>query len=72
MQTINQVIKELLDRGLSPKEIAESIGVSTAMVSVWKRKDNDFIPRLPIASNLYKAYGIVLYPYAEEALKDYK
>lgn len=62
---------ELLDIGNKPKDIASSLGVSEALISTWKNKDNDFVPRLPIAAKLYRAYGLVVYPYAEAALDTY-
>ena len=68
MQTINEVITDLLNAGNKPKDLAINLSVSEALISTWKNKDNDFVPRLPIAKKLYIQYGKVVYPYAKEAL----
>lgn len=66
---ISQVI-ELLLNDHKPAEIAEEIGVSQALVSTWKNKDNDFTPRVNVAARIYDRYEIVVFPYAEEALQE--
>ena len=71
MLVINDTIKSIIDNGIKPSEIAEAIGVSEAMISTWKNKENDFVPRLPIAAKIYKKYKMVVYPYAREALENY-
>jgi len=70
MQRINQIVLDLLENH-TPTDISWKLDVSTAMVSTWKNKTNDFVPRLPVAAKLYHAYGKVVYPYAEQALKEY-
>ena len=70
MVQINKAIHKLLDK-YKPQEIADVLGVSTAMISTWKNKDNDFCPRLGVASKIYKAYNVIVYPYDESALESY-
>jgi len=70
MQTINEVIVKILsEEDNTPKTVAEVLGVTEALVSTWKNKDNDFCPRLRLAAKIYKQYGEVVFPYSEEALK---
>ncbi len=69
MQTINKVITGLVANGHKPKDLATRLNVSEALISTWKNKDNDFVPRLPVAARIYKEYDRVVYPYAEDALK---
>ncbi len=69
MQTINKVITDLIDKGHRTKDLAIRLDVSDALISTWKNKENDFVPRLPVAARIYKEYKRVVYPYAEEALK---
>ena len=69
MKTINIIINELINNGNSVKDIAEELEVSSALVSTWKNKDNDFVPRLPIATRIFKAYGYTTYPYDVRALR---
>lgn len=64
---INEVIESLLDDH-KPAEIAEALGVSTALVSTWKNKENDFTPRVLVAARIYDLYDMVVFPYAEESL----
>ncbi len=67
---IGPVITELTAT-YTPKEVAKTIGVTQAMISTWKQKDNDFCPRIGVASKIYANYNIVVYPYSEEALESY-
>jgi len=71
MENINQVMKQLLATGEKPKDIADILGVTVAMISTWKNKENDFVPRLPVAAKIYKQYKYTVYPYAQEALENY-
>ena len=71
MQTISKIISTIRKTGTRSVGIATTLGVSEAMVSTWRNKDNDFVPRLYIASKIYKHYGYICYPYAEEALESY-
>jgi len=68
MVFINEAISDILESH-SRTEIAETLGVSKAMISTWLQKDNDFCPRVGVAAKLYRAYDIVVYPYSEEALQ---
>ena len=68
--TIQEVILDLLKCGKKPAEIADTVGVSSSMISIWRNKSNDFVPRLDIARKFYKEYGYTIYPYAEYALED--
>ncbi len=70
MLSINEVITRLLDAGNKPKDLAINLSVSEALISTWKNKDNDFVPRLNIAKKIFSQYGMVVYPYAQEALDD--
>ena len=70
MKYIKEVIDNLLTQH-KPREIADTLEVTTSMVSAWKRKENDFCPRIAIAARIYRNYDEVVYPYAEEALKSY-
>ncbi len=65
--SINKVIKNILEFD-EPAEVADKLGVSTAMISTWKNKDNDFTPRLPIARKIYNEYSVEVWPYSTEAL----
>jgi hypothetical protein len=67
---INEAMVDLLNEHTRSK-IAEELQVSTAMISIWLQKDNDFCPRINVAKRLYDVYNIVVYPYSEEALKAY-
>ena len=69
MMTINEVITELLNIGTKPKDIAQQLGVSEALISTWKNKENDFVPRLKVARDIWDSYGYITYPYAQEALE---
>ena len=69
-KNINRIITELRYKGLKPKIIAEQLGVSDAMISIWRNKDNDFVPRLPIARKIYKIYGFVTWPYSLKAVSN--
>ena len=69
MRTIRDVILDTLSEENTPKMIAETLGVTEALVSTWKNKENDFCPRLRLAAKVYKYYGEVVFPYSEEALK---
>ncbi len=65
---INTVIKNIL-RFDKPQQVADKLGVSTAMISTWKNKDNDFTPRLAIAIKIYQEYVIQVWPYDIRALE---
>lgn len=65
---IKDIIQRVLDEGTSSKDIATTLGVSTAMISTWKNRKNDFVPRLPIAKIIYSTYNYITYPYAESSL----
>ena len=52
-----------------PQVVAENLGVTTALISTWKQKDNDFCPRVGVAAKILKHYKMVVYPYSELALK---
>jgi len=67
MVFIKEAISGLLDNN-TRGELAETLEVTSAMVSVWLQKDNDFCPRIGVAGRLYKHYGIVVFPYSKEAL----
>jgi hypothetical protein len=66
---IHKVIEQLL-KEYTPDDIAISVGVSNAMISTWKNKDNDFVPRLSLARKFWNKYSVVIYPYSEEAVRD--
>jgi len=66
---INEAIQDLLDEN-KPTDIAETLGVSQALISTWKCKENDFTPRVGIAAKIYSYYDIVVFPYSEEALQE--
>jgi len=68
MVYIGETIRELLLKH-KPQEIADNLGVTTALISTWKNKENDFCPRVMVAARLYKHYGVTVYPFSEEALK---
>ena len=67
LQHIGPVITKLTKLN-KPQEIADNLQITPALISTWKQKDNDFCPRVGVAALLYKHYGMVIYPYAEEAL----
>ena len=69
MKYIRDIIKMQLKKE-DRKQIAHQLGVSTALISVWLNKDNDFCPRLDLARKIYKLYGEQTFPYALEALRD--
>ena len=64
----SEAIAKLLRSGLSQSEIATSVGVTDAMVSVWKNKKNDFCPRIDVAKKFFTNHGLQLYPYHKDAL----
>ena len=70
MVRIAIAINKLLDNGHKPKDIASNIEVSTPMISTWKDSENDFTPRFDKAKNMYKHYGIQIWPYSIEALEE--
>lgn len=66
-------IYDIVDRLLQTrkaKELAEDLEVSTAMVSTWRNRDQDFIPRKEVAARIQGLYGYTAWPYSEIALKD--
>ena len=67
MITIKDYIQSKLDEGLHTYEIARELGVSSAMISTYKR--DDFFPSIHIAKIVYENDGIVLHPYSKESLK---
>lgn len=68
---IRDIVLDLKDnKGMSRSEIANSIGVSTSMITVWSRETSDFMPRLDVARTIYNKFGYLVYPYSETALKD--
>ena len=67
MYRINEVVRTLL-KIHKPADIAKTLEVTEALISTWKNKENDFVPRLPIATKIYKHYGLITFPYAERAL----
>ena len=70
MVSINEAITKLLGN-MKPIDLANDLEVSTAMISIWKNKENDFVPRLPVAAKIYQKFDIVVYPYDVIALQNY-
>jgi transcriptional regulator with XRE-family HTH domain len=68
--TINKAMIKLLNEGSTRMELADTLGVSPALISTWINKENDFVPRLNLARRIYHNYGIVIYPYAENAVAE--
>lgn len=66
---ISEAVQELLDKGHTASDIADSLGVSNGLISTWKNTDNDFCPRLPVAKKIYECYGLEVYPFSTNALQ---
>lgn len=71
MQYIRDVVFELLE-DYTTKELVEELEITPALLSTWKQKDNDFCPRIGLATKIYKLSGHVVYPYDERALESLK
>jgi len=69
-QRISEAVHTMLETD-TPIEIADKIEVSSAMVSTWRNKENDFTPRLPVAMKIYANYSIEIWPYSLEALQGF-
>lgn len=65
--TIQDYIKGLEDDGTQGGEIAQLLGVSASMVSIYKHQG--YNPSLKLALNIYKNTKKVLHPFYEESLK---
>ena len=61
-----QIILEANSRDIVMKDL----GVSSPLISSWKSSENKRIPRFEVAVKIYGIYGLIIYPYDEEALKD--
>jgi len=57
-----------MKQGHKPKDISVALDISEAMISKWRRNDNDFVPRLEVAIRIYEEFKYITYPYAVEAL----
>lgn len=67
MLKVQDYIKELEAEGLKTTEIAIRLGVSQPMVSSYRTEG--FNCNLKTAKFVYRDYGVVLHPFAEESLK---
>lgn len=67
MVLIQTLIDEMSAEGLKGYEIAEHLGVSTSMVSSYRRQGFD--TSINVALKVYQEKKIVLHPFAEESLK---
>ena len=61
------VDKRIDEDGEKGSEVAESIGISTSMVSSYK--NHKYNPSLSVAKKVYLRDNIVLHPFSEESLK---
>jgi transcriptional regulator with XRE-family HTH domain len=65
-----QFVKDYLDRRVEEGElgsdIAESIGVSTSMVSSYR--NHKYNPSISVAKRVYTLEGITLHPFSEASL----
>ena len=65
---IAEFINKELEKGSEPRDIADTIGVTPGMISIWKKDENDFVPRLKIARLIREHYNVYIWPYSKEAL----
>lgn len=66
MVIVQDYITSLEDEGMKGKEIADTLGVSTSMISTYKH--NDYNPSISVAKKVYSDSKITLHPFATESL----
>ena len=54
--------------GMSTKELAEELKISSAMIGQYKLK-RGYLPSLKVACTVYKLDRIALHPFSEESLQ---
>lgn len=67
MLKVQDYIKQLEEEGLKTIDIAIRLGVSQPMVSSYRTEG--FNCNLKTAKFVYRDYGVVLHPFAEESLR---
>lgn len=65
---VKDFILDMLIKGETQSSLAVKLGVSQAMIATYKT--NSFKPSLGVARNAYDNFGLVLYPYSEEAVQN--
>ena len=64
--TIRTLLLKQKIAGKSSAQIAEDLGVTQAMVSIYKR--HNYMPSLTTARIIYAIYGEVVFPFSKEAV----
>jgi hypothetical protein len=64
---IGKVISHILNEH-DRDTVALSLGVTVSNLSMWMHRDHT--PRFETACKIYGRYGLVVWPYAEEALSE--
>lgn len=64
---VQTYIQSLDEEGMTGREIAETLGVSTSMISTYKH--NDYNPSITVAKKVYNDSKITLHPFDTESLK---
>jgi transcriptional regulator with XRE-family HTH domain len=64
--TIKTLLLKQKIAGKSSAQIAEDLGVTQAMVSIYKR--HNYMPSLATARVIYNVYGEVIFPFSKEAV----
>lgn len=64
--TIRTLLLKQKIAGKSSAQIAEDLGVTQAMVSIYKR--HNYMPSLTTARTIYAIYGEVVFPFSKEAV----
>lgn len=70
MVTVRDLVLQLEGEGKSRSKIADIVGVSEQMVSMYIK--NRHMPTLRVAVLVYCKLGVALYPYDKEALENEK